>query len=101
MRVEDRADQLRLGEPLPYQDAQASKEAARAMREPAATQRLRVLASLKDLGPATDEELQRRLSMNPSSERPRRIELVRLGLVRECGHGVTSSGRKATKWEAC
>jgi hypothetical protein len=48
----------------------------------------------------TDEEMQRRLEMNPSTQRPRRIELARRGLVVECGTRRTSSGRMATVWKA-
>lgn len=46
----------------------------------------------------TDEEVQRRLDMNPSTQRPRRIELARRGLVVTCGTRKTSSGRNADVW---
>jgi hypothetical protein len=46
----------------------------------------------------TDEEMQRRLDMNPSTQRPRRIELARRGLVVEDGTRRTASGRMATVW---
>jgi len=46
----------------------------------------------------TDEEVQRRLDMNPSTQRPRRIELARRGLVVEAGTRKTASGRMATVW---
>jgi transcription initiation factor IIE alpha subunit len=48
----------------------------------------------------TDEEMQRRLQMNPSTQRPRRIELSRLGMVVEAGTRKTASGRKASVWQA-
>jgi hypothetical protein len=48
----------------------------------------------------TDEEQQAALAMNPSTQRPRRIELVRRGLVVEAGTRRTSSGRMATVWRA-
>ena len=48
----------------------------------------------------TDEEMQRRLGMNPSTQRPRRIELARRGLVVEAGTRRTASGRMATVWRA-
>lgn len=47
---------------------------------------------------ATDEEMQRGLGMNPSTQRPRRIELARRGLVVEAGTRRTSSGRSASVW---
>ena len=46
----------------------------------------------------TDEEIAGRLGMNPSTERPRRIELARLGLVVKVGNRKTASGRNADVW---
>jgi transcription initiation factor IIE alpha subunit len=46
----------------------------------------------------TDEEMQTRLGMNPSTQRPRRIELARRGLVVEAGTRRTASGRMAVVW---
>jgi hypothetical protein len=48
----------------------------------------------------TDEEMQKRLGMNPSTQRPRRVELARRGLVVEAGTRKTSSGRNASVWQA-
>ena len=59
-----------------------------------------VLAYLEQHGPATDEEMQAALGMNPSTQRPRRIELARRGLVVEAGEKRTRSGRRATSWKA-
>ena len=48
----------------------------------------------------TDEEIQIGLGMNPNTQRPRRIELVRAGLVRDSGiKRKTNSGRDAVVWE--
>lgn len=47
---------------------------------------------------ATDEEIASALSLNPSTQRPRRIELVRRGLVVEGGTRRTVSGRMASVW---
>jgi len=49
-------------------------------------------------GGLTDEEMQRLLGMNPSTQRPRRIELARRGLVVEAGTRKTASGRMASVW---
>ena len=50
---------------------------------------------------ATDEEVQYALDMNPSSQRPRRVELVEAGLVRDAGRTrLTRAGRKAVVWVA-
>ena len=49
----------------------------------------------------TDEELQADLAMPPSTQRPRRVELVKAGLVRDSGRvRKTRSGRNAVVWEA-
>jgi predicted ArsR family transcriptional regulator len=59
----------------------------------------RVLSLLQATpGGLTDEEMQRRLGMNPSTQRPRRIELARRGFVVADGTRKTSSGRWATVW---
>jgi predicted ArsR family transcriptional regulator len=57
-----------------------------------------VLEFLRRHGPSTDEQIATGLGMNPSTERPRRIELARRGLVIEAGVRKTASGRKATVW---
>jgi hypothetical protein len=49
-------------------------------------------------GGLTDEEIANRLGMNPSTERPRRIELARRGLVVKAGTRKTASGRNADVW---
>ena len=47
---------------------------------------------------ATDEEMQLALGMNPSTQRPRRIELARAGMVVADGTRKTTSGRMAVVW---
>lgn len=49
---------------------------------------------------ATDEEIADELGMNPSTVRPRRIELARRGFIAEAGTRRTRSGRMATVWQA-
>jgi len=60
----------------------------------------RVLEYLAEHGPSTDEQIAIGLNMNPSTARPRRIELHKRGLVFEAGVGKTASGRKAVVWQA-
>ena len=62
-----------------------------------ATQR-RVLAYLEQHGPSTDEQMQIGMPMPASTQRPRRVELVRAGLVVQDGVRRTTSGRYATVW---
>lgn len=50
---------------------------------------------------ATDLEIQEGLNMNPSTERPRRGELVKMGLVHDSGEQrLTDSKSKAVVWHA-
>lgn len=47
----------------------------------------------------TDEEAQERTGLDPSTERPRRVELVRARLVMDSGRKrTTKHGRPATVW---
>jgi transcription initiation factor IIE alpha subunit len=47
---------------------------------------------------ATDEEIAAALTMNANTERPRRIELQKIGMIRLSGTRATASGRKANVW---
>jgi len=58
--------------------------------------RLAFLRARGDHG-ATDEEIATGLAMNPSTARPRRIELVAKGMIVQAGEGKTASGRRAVK----
>lgn len=78
----------------------ASREAATRAAPRATGDRLRILHALAEHGTMTDEGLQTLLQMNPSTERPRRGELVDAGLVRDSGTmGRTHSGARAVLWE--
>lgn len=79
-----------------------SGEAAARIAPARASLRARVLELLRATpGGLTDEEIQRALAMNPSTERPRRIELVERGeVVDSKATRPTLSGRPATVWAA-
>lgn len=79
-----------------------SEAAAEAARPISSSVRERVLEWIRSRGPdgSTDEECQLGLSMNPSTQRPRRIELMRSGQIREQGTRPTKSGRAAAVWVA-
>jgi len=82
----------------PYQSASpTSREAAERIADKTPSLRQRVLDALTQR-PMTDEEIATTLNLNPSTARPRRIELVQRGLVVEHGIAITSSGRKAVIW---
>lgn len=68
-------------------------------------QRHRILTALYHDGPMTDHELQQGLAISPGSERPRRGDLVRAGLIQAVltEEGLVCSrehdGSKWTLWE--
>lgn len=88
---------------LPAQmHSQTSIAAAERALPTAGTMRRRIYDQLKQWHStgATDAELQDELRIDPSTQRPRRIELVNAGLVRDSGRTrKTRSGRSATVWE--
>jgi len=85
----------------PYQPhSDTSREAAEQIEPTAGTERSRVLALLREVGGLTDEQIQDRLEMNPSTERPRRVELCQMGFVHDSGEkAATRSGRRAVVWD--
>ncbi len=86
----------------PFQAHSAtSHDAAEAIKVNAGTLRAKVLEGIVRWGPCTDEYLAETLHMNPSTLRPRRVELLRAGLIaRHEEDGRTRSGRKAARWVA-
>jgi len=88
----------------PYQEhSETSFAAAEEIEPDVASLRGRVLAFLRERGDegATDDEMQVGLHMNPSTQRPRRIELWHGNLVRRTdAKRPTRSGRSAHVWVA-
>lgn len=77
-----------------------SLEAFASIRDSIPAMNYRVYRQIKQR-PRTDEELFRLTGLAPNTCRPRRIELVELGLVRDSGkRKATKSGRAAIAWEA-
>jgi hypothetical protein len=86
---------------LAQEHSDTSRAAARWIEPKRPNLRVRVYAVIKRYGSATDEEIQLETGLNPSTVRPRRVELVELGLVRDSGRRrPTRSGRRAVVWEA-
>lgn len=85
--------------PAPPTNGTPTSNAAAGRIEPTAgTLRALVLAYVRQCGEigATDEEMQTALSMNPSTQRPRRQELEKLGLILRTSRArPTRSGRSA------
>ena len=88
----------------PYQPHSATSiAAAEDIGASASSLRALVYQFLKDRGSrgATDEEVYSALDLNPSTERPRRVELVDRKLVEDSGvKRATRSGMAATVWIA-
>jgi hypothetical protein len=87
---------------VPYVAGSETSEAAAERIEPHVdSQRGQLLEILRaNEGGLTDGEMQVMAALDPSSERPRRIELQRLGWVRDSGRRrLTRAGRKAVVWE--
>lgn len=91
------------GGPPEQAHSPTSRAAARAVAPAAGTLRARVLAHVRACGGAgaTDEEIQQATGMPANTERPRRIELVRAGLLVDSGTTARGrSGRAAARWVA-
>jgi hypothetical protein len=88
----------------PFQrHSEESHEAAELIEPDAASLRGKVLAYIRQCGTdgATDDEMQVALKMNPSTQRPRRIELWRRDLIQTSIYRrPTKSGRNAMVWIA-
>lgn len=78
--------------------SETSREAAERIRPAKGALHAKIMGHL-ERGPDTDEGIAIALEMNPSTARPRRIELVRAGMLRQAGTSITSSGRRAALWE--
>ena len=81
--------------------SETSRAAAEEIRPDTGTLRAKVYHHLVSCGVrgATDDEMQTALDMNPSTQRPRRVELHRAGLVVDSGETrLTRSCRRAVVW---
>lgn len=76
-----------------------SRAAAEAIAPDASTLRERVFRCILTNGPVTDQEIQDLCKMDPSTERPRRVELVNAGRIYAAGKKRTRSGRSAFAWK--
>jgi len=87
--------------PAHQRHSATSKAAAVAVKPKLNALQADVLGCIRILSGATDAEIQAYLHMDPSTERPRRVELVVKGLIRDSGRTrATPSGRQAVVWEA-
>lgn len=89
-----------LFDPPAQQHSATSRDASRRIRGGAQALRERVYDYIRAHGPVTDEEIAEALQMNPSTERPRRVELQSAQRIRPEGEKKTRSGRRAQAWRA-
>jgi hypothetical protein len=75
-------------------------EAEIRIQEAAPILRERVFGLIAMFGPVTDEQIAELGHLNPSTARPRRLELERAGRIEAAGYSRTKSGRRAVAW-AC
>lgn len=76
-----------------------SEEAAGRIAPKAPTYRERVFDFIKRYGPVSDEQIAENLRLDPSTARPRRVELVQEGRVcAYLGFGTTKSGARCNLW---
>jgi len=81
--------------------SETSRAAAFEIEISAETLRGKVLRCIRDArsSGATDEQIQIHLGMNPSTQRPRRVELIERGLIKNSGRTrKTISKRQAVVW---
>ncbi len=83
------------------EDPEKAEVTQEASTDPASTLRpalARVYALLCEDGPMTDEELTARIGSTSNKVSPRRLDLVKAGLVEKVGVGTTTSGKSAAIW---
>lgn len=95
-------DQLELTAPPPpfVAHSQTSRAASRYVFGPETDRQAILRHLLVWVDGRTDEEMQLALGLAGSTQRPRRVELVRMGKVVDSGlTRKTASGRQATIWK--
>lgn len=87
-------------EPLPAyrHDSATSRAAAEAIAPKAGTLLAKVLDCFWQHGPLTDDQVSEITGIALNSERPRRDDLVKKGLVVSAGVGTNLNGNKAILW---
>ncbi len=98
-------EQLDILKPHTYSGkTSTSRRAAANALGKSGTNRYRVMLTIANTGNvgATDDELQALLSMSGNTQRPRRVELAKLGYVRPSGRErlVNGTNNTATVWVA-
>ena len=86
-------------QPAPYVAGSATSHAAAVEIEPErANYRERVLRAIANHPGISDERIAEVTGLNPSTVRPRRVELARTGAIELAGFSRTRAGRKCQCW---
>jgi hypothetical protein len=85
--------------PPAQRHSQTSVRSAAEIKYHAPTLRARVFRYIMEHPGCTDEAIAIGTGLNPSTARPRRVELERAGLIVRAGTAKTSSGRTAVTWQ--
>ena len=79
--------------------SETSEAAAQAIKPSVTQLQQEVFDAIQFFGGATDDQVQEFTGLAGSTQRPRRIELVRMGKIKDSGLcAKTRSGRAATIW---
>jgi hypothetical protein len=84
--------------PAAQRHSATSIAAAEQIKPKVLTLRELVYLCIRDSGPVTDAEIQELLEMDGSTERPRRVELLRAGRIYSPGEAYNANGRRAQTW---
>ena len=84
---------------VPYQPhSPTSREAAEKMVQVVPNLQAQVLGCIAKYGPITDSQINERLGAKGNGIRPRRVELLHLGLIKEHSVVMQANGRRASAW---
>lgn len=92
-------EQLSFIDTPPHVHTRTSYKAAVRVRSKVEEMRSLILGFIQAKGPVTDQQIQKALGMSGDSERPRRGELKKAGLIEKFDDGgVTRAGNEAQRW---
>lgn len=96
--LSDNIDKMRYDAEKEHYEVQTSIEAFNSIKNNVTTMRRVVLNTILEHSPLTDERIAEISGLNPSTARPRRIELLRMGLIEEAGIEYTKAHRLSKTW---
>ena len=98
--LSDNIDKMRYDAEKEHYEVQTSIEAFNSVKNNIGNLQRTVLDVIIIHSPVTDERIAEISGLNPSTARPRRIELLRLGLIEEAGIEYSKAHRLSKTWRA-